>query len=256
MRFDASGEIIRCVNSTPTFSVQTIIVIFRPIPGASVASRLISKFGNRELLHATNVNVMQTFITRNTTNAIATSAFSNFANYPGTNWSGATSSWLFAAGQIEPDVVANCRLFIGNAARPPEEPDTYSVKDGGSGTITGDAGEGMVVGNNLGEARESNADIYFAGVWPRILSRGELHGQWRAWIDGSWRIMPGAYFLMFPGLTGTGTQIDWSGYGAHGTVTNATVAPAPPDFWRFQDRRRKVGKAPAVGGTRFLLTRF
>ena len=136
------------------------------------------------------------------------------------------------------------RLYRGTLVSTLAEAPSYVTQSVGNGASGDDSAGTQTVGNVTG-IDNFNLDglIAVVGIWNRVLSLNELIAQqYRP------RMTDGCVLLMHVGYHGTGTQVDYSGNGNHGTVTGATLAdhvPLGPPFgwvsgWRGAFKRGTI----------------
>lgn len=134
------------------------------------------------------------------------------------------NTWFFVAG-VWLDADGGPRIYTGDLNTLATEA-SYSLRTNGSGTVGADSGDGLMIG-----ARRSSAVIQESmfgkmgsfQVFDTNLSLNQIRAQ-----QFNPHNTANCQLNMRMGLSGTTTQVDHSGNGYNGTVTNCTVADAVP----------------------------
>ena len=153
----------------------------------------------------------------------------------------ATGKWVCLACVYDMAVGTTAtKLYSGDGVTLLAEPSSYSAQTGAADSPGDDSADPYLVsglGVNL------DAKIGPVAVFNRVLSLAELQSwQFRP------RMMDGCVGYWHLGFNGTGSQIDYSGNGNHGTVTGATVTAHPPQSAPF-GRRRYANETVTVAPT-------
>lgn len=120
------------------------------------------------------------------------------------------------------------RLLSAPLGMPLREP-PYASRSAGSGAYNSDASFNVYVGGRHAATPNGalQGAISAAAVYNRILTTLEINQVAKALSHPSRahraNAVPGAQIIVSLGLTGTGTQVDVSGNGNHGTVTGASL---------------------------------
>lgn len=143
-----------------------------------------------------------------------------------------TGKWYFVMAVYDAGAGAGqvVNIYVGDEAALAVEA-TYGVATDGAGAEVTDAAQNLEWGNNPAtHAGAPSADMAQMMVYSRALSLAEVQAlQFRP------RMLDANCVLLHRlGDNGTGSQIDLSGNGNHGTVTGATVATRNPALgpWR------------------------
>lgn len=174
------------------------------------------------------------------------------ANYITTGGPLVVDRWQFVAVAANAAGAAGSlfRMYVGDINRSPVEA-TFGTATDGSGAFGDDSAENFRIGN---------AKALTVGFGGRIAIVSLLRGDWepqairRIWKITRDNLHPaaianrlrdyGCRLHLSPGYSGTGTQIDWSGYGNHGAITGATLTAGMP----MRRTSRDFGGSVIAGG--------
>lgn len=132
-----------------------------------------------------------------------------------------TPSCIAATWDVSADT---CSIYHGTLAA--ALADVGGTLTAGSGAYVSDAAESYVIGNAGAASLSAGGAYSYAAVFNRVLTLAELQ---------SWQLHPrkmaGCVAFHELGLTGVGSQWDYSGNGNTGTITGATQSAHLPRRW-------------------------
>ena len=156
-------------------------------------------------------------IPRATESVVVAGLLGNFAHLT-------LGEWMCVAVVIDlAEANADQKILVGNLSNAPEEPSSYDTQAVGSGARESDAGNNLIVGNHPN-------DWYWQGsvASVRILNVALSEAQIASLHRNIWFSTADTVCLTNYGFNDTGSQLDFSGQGNHGTVTGATVSDHVP----------------------------
>lgn len=215
--FSASTDKVTAGSNAALDDLTTATYLAWVYPTSTADGRICMKglfngTGARHLSVTPGGGHLQISVERATTNLEATAS----ANAVTLN------TWNFVAG-VHNTGGANGdqKLYIGTLAAPAAEVATYSVRAVGTGAPNSNASATQIIGNKSNDAVPFPGRIAWLGIWRRELPLGEIRQQ-------QFRLYPspGCVFWMPLGLQSgaSSAQLDYSGWGNHGTVTGAVRA--------------------------------
>jgi len=192
---------------------------------------IMSKFGTTtarglSLSEQASPSTLDWQIGRLTTANAIVADLANFAYY-------AINKWLFVVCCFDSVTSGNNKMYIGDLTHVAAEPSAYTTQAAGSGGFLSDATGNWRVGRHAtATGRQFVGSIATQYVADRVLTVGEIAQlQFSGRITSQLSIIASTHY----GYNGaTGSQIDWTGRGNHGTVTGtptlAAHAPIGPMF--------------------------
>ena len=136
--------------------------------------------------------------------------------------------WFLGASWDENGADADQKLWIGDLSTFASEPGSYANQDAPTGTIGSNASGTFKIGNRYGDDRSFEGYIAWLAFWNGTpLDIDEVRLQ-QFDLSSPRVALADCVIFMHLGLTGTGTQADWSGGANNGTITGATLTPHVP----------------------------
>lgn len=160
---------------------------------------------------ATPTPVMLALIETEDIRCHAQAATANFALY-------GINKWIFVTAALE--VGVSPRLLVGDLATAPAEPSSYLFQDAGTGLVTDNSSFDQIIGNGrtLASVWQMGGDVAFVHIVAGNLTNDQIIEQWMR--PHSFGPTISRLFVHY-GFNGSGSQIDWSGNGNHGTLVGS-----------------------------------